>query len=96
MIFREGKKTFPILLAIQNLDTEDKIKLRKVFGKKNATDESIKEIVNRIALIGVDKDVRSIAQTFIEDAVKILHKYNDSEPLLSLENSARYIVERRL
>ena len=93
---REGKKTFPILLAIQNLDTEDKIKLRKVFGKKNATDESIKEIVNRIALIGVDKDVRSIAQTFIEDAVKILHKYNDSEPLLSLEKSARYIVERRL
>ena len=93
---REGKKTFPILLAIQNLDTEDKVKLRKVFGKKNATDESIKEIVNRIALIGVDKDVRSIAQTFIEDAFKILHKYEDSEPLLSLENSARYIVERRL
>ncbi len=93
---REGKKTFPILLAIQNLDTEDKVKLRKVFGKKEATDESIKEIVNRIALIGVDKDVRSIAQTFIEDAFKILHKYDISEPLLSLENSARYIVERRL
>ena len=93
---REGKKTFPILLAIQNLDTEDKVKLRKVFGKKNATDESIKEIVNRIALIGVDKYVRSIAQTFIEDAFKILHKYEVSEPLLSLENSARYIVERRL
>ncbi len=93
---REGKKTFPILLAIQNLDYKDKVDLKEIFGKKNATDKSIKEIVNRIALIGVDKDVRSIAQTFIEDAFKILHKYDMSEPLLSLENSARYIVERRL
>ncbi len=93
---REGKKTFPILLALQNLDSTDKIKLNKVFGNKNASDDSVKEIVNRIALINVDGDVRSIAQNFIEDAFKILHKYDISEPLLSLENSARYIVERRL
>ena len=47
---REGKKTFPILLAIQNLDSDDKIKLEKVFGNKNASDESINEVVNRIAI----------------------------------------------
>ena len=93
---REGKKTFPILLALQNLDSADKIKLKKVFGNKNASEESIKEIVNRIALINVDKDVRCIAQNCIEDAFKILHKYDISEPRLSLENSAKYIVERRL
>ncbi len=93
---REGKKTFPILLAIQNLDSEDKVKLKTIFGNKNASDESIKEIVNRIAFVGVDKDVLAIAQTFIDDAFKILHKYDVSEPLLSLENSARYIVARRL
>jgi len=93
---REGKKTLPILLAIQNFDSNDKYKLKKFFGKKNASDESIKEIVNRIALIGVDKEVRSIAQTFIDDAFKILHKYDPIEPLLSLENSAKFIVERRL
>ncbi len=93
---REGKKTLPILLAIQNFNSIDKYNLKKIFGKKNASDESIKEIVNRIALIGVDKDVRSIAQTFIDEAFKILHKYDPTEPLLSLENSAKFIVERRL
>jgi len=93
---REGKKTFPILLAIQNMDTQDRSKLKEVFGKKNANIESVKEIVNKIALIGIDKDVRSLAQTFIDDAFKILDKYEVSEPLLSLKNSARYIVERRL
>jgi geranylgeranyl diphosphate synthase type I len=75
---REGKKTFPILLALQNLDSADKLKLKKVFGTKNASEESIKEIVNRIALINVDKDVRSIAQHFITDAFRILHKYDIS------------------
>ena len=83
-------------MALQNLDSADKVKLKKVFGMKNASEESIKEIVNKIALINIDKDVRSIAQNFIDGAFKILHKYDISEPLLSLENSARYIVERRL
>jgi geranylgeranyl diphosphate synthase type I len=93
---REGKKTFPILLAFQNMDTQDKSKLKEVFGNRNASNESVKEIVNKIALIGVDKDVRSLAQTFIDGAFKILDKYEVSEALLSLKNSARYILERRL
>lgn len=93
---REGKKTFPILLAFQKLDSEDKRKLQEIFGKKNASIESLNYIVNKIALIGVDKDVRYLAQTFIEDAFKILDKYKMSEPISSLKNSAKYIVERRL
>lgn len=93
---REGKKTFPILLAIQSLDSADKNKLKDIFGEKNASDESIKEIVNKIALVGIDKDVRSVAQDYIEDAFGVLDKYDDSNPLLSLKNSAKYIVERGL
>jgi geranylgeranyl diphosphate synthase type I len=93
---REGKKTFPILLAIQNLDTIDKSKLKDILGKKNASDESVKEIVDKIATVGIDKDIRSIAQDYIDDAFKILSKYDTMNPLLSLKNSAKYIVERRL
>ncbi|MGN6822709.1 MAG: polyprenyl synthetase family protein, partial [Candidatus Nitrosocosmicus sp.] len=91
-----GKKTFPILLAIQKLDSEDKTKLKEVFGNRKASIESVEYVVNRIASIGIDKDVRSIAQAFVEDAFKILDKYEDSGPLLSLKNSAIYIIERRL
>jgi len=83
-------------LAIQNMDTQDKSKLKKVFGNRNASIESVKEIVNKISSMGIDKDVRSLAQTFIDDAFKILDKYEVSESLLSLKNSAKYIVERRL
>ncbi|MBA3978070.1 MAG: polyprenyl synthetase family protein [Nitrosopumilus sp.] len=93
---REGKKTFPILLATQNLEPVDKLKLKNIFGKKNASDESIKEIVDKIALVGIGKEVRSVAQTFIDDAFEILDKYDTSNPLLSLKNSAKYIVERGL
>jgi geranylgeranyl pyrophosphate synthase len=83
-------------LAIQNLGPDDKNKLKDIFGEKNSSDESIKEIVNKIALVGIDKDVRSVAQDYIEDAFGILDKYDVSNPLLSLKNSARYIVERGL
>jgi geranylgeranyl diphosphate synthase type I len=93
---REGKKTLPILLAIQKMDPEDKRKLKEAFGNRNASDRSVKDIVDRIASIGIDKDVRYIAQTFVEDAFKILDKYGVSEPILSLKNSAKFIVERRL
>jgi geranylgeranyl diphosphate synthase type I len=93
---REGKKTLPILLAIQKMDPEDKRKLKEAFGNRNASDRSVKDIVDRIASIGIDKEVRYIAQTFVEDAFKILDQYGVSEPILSLKNSAKFIVERRL
>jgi len=93
---REGKKTFPILLAMQNLGMEDQNKLQNIFGKQNASDTSIKEIVDKISLINVNNEVRSVAQNYIEEAFKTLFKYDLSEPRLSLENSAKFIVERKL
>lgn len=93
---REGKKTLPILLAFQNLDSSDKNKLNEIFGNKNATNASIEEMVGRIASIGVDKDVREIAHNYVTDAFQILHSYSESEFRLALENSAMYIIKRSL
>jgi geranylgeranyl diphosphate synthase type I len=39
---REGKKTYPILLALDKAKEEDKDKIRKVFGSKNASSSDIK------------------------------------------------------
>ena len=61
---REGKKTFPILLAIQNMNSTDKDILKQVFGNKNAKDSEIAEIVKKIAEIGVDKEVRDLANSY--------------------------------
>jgi len=93
---REGKKTLPILLAFQNLNSTDKDLLRQLFGNKNAKDSEIVEMVKKIAEIRVDKEVRDVANSYAEEAFKILKSYDPSPALISLENSAKYIVERSL
>jgi geranylgeranyl diphosphate synthase, type I len=93
---REGKKTLPILLAFQNLNSTDKDLLRQLFGSKNAKDSEIAEMVKKIAEIRVDMEVRDIANSYAEEAFKTLKSYDRSPALISLENSAKYIVERSL
>lgn len=91
---REGKKTLPVLLAFKNLDPLNRDKLEAIFGDKNAEDESIKAIIDQIAKLGIDKDVKLIAKTYVDDAFEILKKYDITEPRMSLEKSALYIIER--
>ena len=93
---REGKKTLPILLAFQNLNSTDKDLLRQLFGRKNAKDSEIAEMVNKIAEIRVDREVRDIANSYAKEAFETLKSYDRSPALISLENSAKYIVERSL
>ena len=93
---REGKKTLPILLALQNLNSTYRDLLRQLFGSKNAKDSEIAEVVKKIAEISVDKEVRDIANSYAEEAFKRLKSYDRSPALISLENSAKYIVERSL
>jgi geranylgeranyl diphosphate synthase, type I len=93
---REGKKTLPILLAFQNLNSANKDLLRQLFGNKNAKDSEIAEMVDKIAEIRVDKEVRDTANSFAEEAFKTLKCYDQSPALISLKNSAKYIVERSL
>lgn len=93
---REGKKTLPILLAFQNLNSADKDLLRQLFGNKNAKDSEIAVMVDKIAEIRVDKEVRDTATSFAEEAFKTLKSYDQSPALISLKNSAKYIVERSL
>ncbi len=93
---REGKKTLPILLAFQNLSSTDKDLLKQLFGSKNAKDSLIAEMIKKIAEINVDKEVRDIANNYAQEAFKALQCYDHSPALVSLENSAKYIVERSL
>jgi geranylgeranyl pyrophosphate synthase len=55
---REGKKTYPILLALKNAKREDKDRILRVFGSKSASSGDIKEAVKVISDIGIEQDVK--------------------------------------
>jgi len=93
---REGKKTYPILLALRNAKGQNRSKILKIFGRKNASASDLKEAVGTISMIGIDQEIRLAARTHIEKAVQSLADYADSEAKRALESSASFIVERSL
>ena len=93
---REGKKTYPILLALRNAKGENRSKILKIFGRKNASASDLKEAVGTISTIGIDQEIRLAARTHVEKAVQSLADYADSEAKRALESSASFIVERSL
>jgi geranylgeranyl diphosphate synthase type I len=93
---REGKKTLPILLAFESLDTKGREELTSVFGNPNATNSEIELVVEKISKSSIDEEVRNIANTFTQLAFDKLSIYDNSRAKNSLERSARFIVERSL
>lgn len=93
---REGKKTYPIHLALRNAKGENRSKILKIFGRKNASASDLKEAVGTISTIGIDQEIRLTARKHIEKAVQSLADYADSEAKRALESSASFIVERSL
>ena len=88
---REGKKTLPILLAINKADSKDDIV--KVFGNKKASNEQIRNAVNAIINAGIDEEVRLEARNYANKALDKIKGYDDAYPLIAL---AEFVVERTL
>ena len=94
---REGKKTYPILLALKKASKEDAEKIKRVFGTRGkALDQDIKEAVKVISHIGIEQDVRNEARGYLRDALKSIEGYGNSEARRSLEFSADFVVGRSL
>jgi geranylgeranyl diphosphate synthase, type I len=92
----EGKKTYPILLALNNADGKNRYKILKVFNSKNASSVDLEEAVRIISVIGIDQHIRDAAKAHIDTAIKSIEKYEDSDAKIALKSSASFIVERSL
>ena len=57
---REGKKTFPIQLALNGTDGEKKRKILRVLDRKKTTSGEISEAVESICSSGIDFHIRNI------------------------------------
>ena len=92
---REGKKSLPILLAINKAKGNDKKVILNAFGKTRATKNDIEKAVKVIRSLGIEKIVRKQALQYAEKAKKSLNSYSGSakNELLSLLN---FVVKRSL
>jgi geranylgeranyl diphosphate synthase type I len=92
---REGKKTYPILLALRNAKENERNKIFKVFGKNSSTAD-LKTAVRTVSSIGIERQVKKAAKSHIDRAIKSIERYSYSYAKEVLVSSANFIVERSL
>lgn len=92
---REGKKSLPILLAIQKADPKSKRKILKAFGNPKATKKQIGEAIQVMHALGIEKDVREEALRYADRAKRSLFPYTNAgkRELVSLLD---FVVKRSL
>jgi geranylgeranyl diphosphate synthase, type I len=92
---REGKKSLPILMAIESAKGKDKKTILKAFGNSKATKNDLKNAVDVIRLLGIEENVRTQALEYAEMAKKSLLKYSGSAKT-ELIDLLDFVVKRSL
>jgi geranylgeranyl diphosphate synthase type I len=83
---REGKKSLPILLAINKARGQKKEIILNAFGNSTISKEEIETVVKTISSMGIEKTVRKQAMQYSNAAKRSLSSYDGSakKELLSL------------
>ncbi|HEX17442.1 MAG TPA: polyprenyl synthetase family protein [Thermoplasmatales archaeon] len=92
---REGKKTLMIIHALSNADQRDREKILSILGKKDASNEEIKEIVEILERIGSLDYAKERAMEFSRKAKESLSNLQNNEARSSLEELVDYSISRR-
>lgn len=92
---REGKKSLPILLAINRAKGEKKHVILRAFGNSYASQEDIENALKIIRLLKIESIVRRQALQYVQKSKKSLQSYSGvaKKDLLSLLN---FVVKRSL
>jgi geranylgeranyl diphosphate synthase type I len=93
---REGKKTYPMILALKRATEDNKNKILKVFGSRKISNAELNEATRTISTLNIDEDTRILANSYIGRALSILDEYGDSDAKKALESSANFIVQRSM
>lgn len=93
---REGKKTYPILFALEHADKNKREKIMKVFGSKGANRDYVEDAVSAISSLNIQEEVRRTAHDNMIKAFESISSYDETNAKNALVSSAKFIVERSL
>jgi geranylgeranyl diphosphate synthase type I len=93
---REGKKTYPILLALEHADRNKREKIMKVLGFKGANRDYVEDAVYAISSLNIEEEVRRTAHANMIRAFESIKRYDETSAKNALVSLAKFIVERSL
>ena len=93
---REGKKTYPMVLVLEKADLQEKNTLLRIFGSRKTTDWELKDAIKIVSGLGIEQDIRTLAESYISRALLSIDGYIESESKKALQTSADFIAQRSL
>ncbi|MDI1495556.1 MAG: Geranylgeranyl diphosphate synthase [Cenarchaeum symbiont of Oopsacas minuta] len=75
---REGKKSLPILIALEKSNSTERKTITKCFGNKHSTKSELTAAVLAMRKSNAEKESRSIAQKYARSATRSLSEYSGS------------------
>lgn len=92
---REGKKSLPILMALEDATSQDRDTILDAFGRQDASPDVTGAAVDVIRGMGIEDIVRNRAASYADAARRSLSKY-DGEHRGNLESLLEFVVKRSL
>ncbi len=92
--FREGKVTYPVLIAYKKSDADEKKFWKRVIEDGNQKEEDLENALKIIRKYDVIKDTLKEATIFANKATEALNIFPESELHTILKNIANYTVNR--
>ncbi len=91
---REGKKTFLLQYALENLEAPDLVALNSFLDKEQKTEDEVQNALTLIKKCDAIVQAKKIAQRHAQDAIKALDIFPESEAKQDLIDIAILAVER--
>ena len=92
--FYEGKVTLPIILLYQKANSNEKIKLKELFEKKERNEEDLKKVLLMIKNYNIISECYTKAEYFINLASISLSIFGDTKEKEILKNLTSFSLER--
>lgn len=93
---REGKKSLPIVLAINKADKHEKKVILKCFGNPKSTKKELHTAIQTIANLGIEKTTRKHALKYASAAQKSLQKYKATPAKKDMISLLDFVVKRTI
>lgn len=91
---REGKITLPLLHVLEHASEERRAELLKRLAACHSNEQEVNYLQTVVETCGGLEEARRVMEEYIEEALHLLSRYPASPARTSLEQLARFIVER--
>ncbi|HEY1199922.1 MAG TPA: polyprenyl synthetase family protein, partial [Niastella sp.] len=92
---REKKLTLPLIYTLQNTDSATRRKLIYIIKNQNKDPQKVQEVINVVKQTGGISYTEKKMFSFRDEALAILHEFDNIEIRNGLEELVRYTTDRK-